>query len=136
MALRRLFNDQFYNFVSNYDWSTLLNIEDCSESFSHFHSEFLQLYDECFPVKICKHGYKTKTIWLNKSIKVKNKLYIISKQIPSSENINQYRIYKKRLQKLLNLAEKEYYHDLFEANKGNLKKSWDIIKRIINKKQS
>jgi hypothetical protein len=34
------------------------------------------------------------------------------------------------------LAEKEYYHDLFEANKGNLKNSWDIIKGIINKKQS
>ena len=60
----------------------------------------------------------------------------ISKQIPSSKNINHYRIYKKRLQKLLNLAEKEYYHDLFEAHKGNLKKSWDIIKGIINKKQS
>ena len=33
-------------------------------------------------------------------------------------------------------AEKDYYDRLFQENKDNLKKSWCILKEIINKKKS
>ena len=48
-------------------------------------------------------------------------------------NETAYRVYKNKLQKLLKAAEKMYYQDLLVNYKDNLKKSWSIIKVIINK---
>ena len=48
-------------------------------------------------------------------------------------NETTYRVYKNKLQKLLKAAEKMYYQDLLVKYKINLKKSWSIIKGIINK---
>ena len=39
----------------------------------------------------------------------------------------------KVLQRTLIAAEKQYYHELLTRNKDNMKKSWGIIKDIINK---
>ena len=72
---------------------------------------------------------------MKNSIKIKNKLYVISKLFPSDDNMQCYKAYKNKLQKLLRSAEKQHFHELFEANRRNLKKSWAIIKNIINKKQ-
>ena len=36
----------------------------------------------------------------------------------------------------MNVAEKKYYHDLLIKYKDNMRKSWGVIKNIINKKRS
>jgi len=91
--------EKFQNIIVNYDWSNILNIPDFPEAFSAFHSEYKRLYDDCFPIKVFKHGYKSRKCWLSHglktSIKVKNRLYVISKQIPNDENICLYKSYKK-----------------------------------------
>ena len=48
-------------------------------------------------------------------------------------NETTYRAYKNKLQKLHKAAEKMYYQDLLVKYKYNLKKSWSIIKSILNK---
>ena len=40
------------------------------------------------------------------------------------------------MKKILCKAEKEYYSQLIEANKSNMKKTWSILKEIINKSKS
>ena len=43
------------------DWSRYLyNIIDSQSAFSYFHKEITRLYNECFPIKRLKLGYKTK----------------------------------------------------------------------------
>ena len=39
------------------------------------------------------------------------------------------------LTRLIKIAERKYYADLLENNKSNLKKTWNILKTIINKKK-
>ena len=46
---------------------------------------------------------------------------------------NLYKTYKNKLTNLLRKVEKEYYQNQINLNKSNLKKSWKIIKEVINK---
>ena len=41
-----------------------------------------------------------------------------------------------KVSRLIRQAERKHYEDLFIANKNNIKKSWEIIKHIINKTKS
>ena len=70
---------------------------------------------------------------LKQSIKYKNKLYIRSRRTPTFANIKQYKEYRHLLNKLLCKTERDYYDFLLYQNKNNLRKSWSIIKSIINK---
>ena len=74
--------------------------------------------------------------WLQVSrnlIKRKNKLYRISLKHRTSYNITLYREYRNKLNTLLKIEEKKYYQSLILANKNNPKKTWGIIKQVINK---
>ena len=70
---------------------------------------------------------------MRNSIKHKNKLYYAYKRVQSvhSEMLN--KSYKSNSHKLMKMAEKQYYHPLLLQNKENMKKSWGMIKSIINK---
>ena len=46
-----------------------------------------------------------------------------------------YKMNSNRLTRPDKIAERKYYADLLESNKSNLKKTWDILKTIINKKK-
>ena len=43
----------------------------------------------------------------------------------------QYKNYKNKLTKLTKFAEKKYYQDKLEINRRNMKKTWGIIKEVI-----
>ena len=49
-------------------------------------------------------------------------------------NETKYKVYKSKLDGLLRKSERVHYATLFEENKHNLKKSWSLLKEIINKK--
>ena len=63
----------------------------------------------------------------------KNKLYYKFRKINSVYNEISYKSYKQVLQRTLLAAEKQYYHKLLIMNKDNMKKSWGVIKNIINR---
>ena len=98
------------------------------------------------PVKVKKaNKYKHKlTPWITsgiiKSIKYKDKLYKTMKShIPDSEAFNNSRInlqtYNRILQKTIREAKTNYYGRKFDKYKHDSKKTWSIIKQIINKKK-
>ena len=129
--------ERFKENLGNTDWSTLLSCNDAQQSYSMFHNHFLQVYDKSFPLKTFKNNYKNRKIWLTEglknSIKRKNRLYNIMLKQPTLNNEHNYKLYKRVLNRSLRLAEKEFYDKIFENNKNNLIKSWQIIKNIINK---
>ena len=63
-------------------------------------------------------------------------MYYNYRKIKSVQNKVVYKAYRYRLQKLLQAAEKEYYHGLIVQYKNDMKKSWGIIKNIINKNKT
>ena len=98
---------------------------------------FKSIYNESFPVIKTKRKYRNRLPWLTaglkESIKRKNKLYRISIKHPISYNITLYREYRNKLNTLIKTEEKNYYQSLILANKNNFKKTWGIIKQVINK---
>ena len=52
---------------------------------------------------------------------------------PTARNDQVYKVYKNRLSKIIKAAEKEYFSKQLEQNKSNMKRTWDIIKQVINR---
>ena len=63
----------------------------------------------------------------------KNKLYRVSKIKPTLANERTYKRYKNNLTRILKMEERNHYQKLFERNKNDIKKSWKLIKEIINR---
>ena len=73
---------------------------------------------------------------MRESIKLKNELYIIrNKGNTSDESNERYRMYRNKFNHIFRSAERKYYQDLLIEHKANVKKSWQIIKGIINKRK-
>ena len=118
-------------------WNTIFEINCARISFNRFYQIYCDLFEECFPMKSVKLNYHNKKSWLTtslkESIKIKNKLYAIYKKHPSGEAWERYRIYKSTLARILRKCEREYYDNLFKLHRNNLRKSWALIKQVINK---
>ena len=132
--------DKFRNMFETNTFEDIISMSDGKLAFNVFYRRFCNLYDECFPLKSIKSRYEHKYQWLTdglkQSIKIKNQLYIRSVKNHNSEDVNQYKVYKRNLRKLLRINERKLYAGLLESNKSNLKKLWVIIKDVINKKRS
>jgi hypothetical protein len=132
--------ENFKNKLQSIDWSFIYHSENGREIFSEFYSKFCEIYSLSFPLKSLKETYYTRKPWLTdgikKSIRIKNKLYM--KQLRSADIRlkDHYKVYKRNLNKIMQHAEKSYYHDLLKKNQQNSKKLWSILKDIINKKTS
>ena len=128
---------KFSSMLTDKSWIDVLNCNDPQVSYSQFHKELFELYDICFPFKTFKYGYKTRKPWLTDGmkdkIKIKNRLYKMWKKSGNPERESLYKRFRNKLNRILKSAEKAHYAKLFEQNKNNLKKSWSILKEIINK---
>ena len=141
---RRLYNQRnkqaFLQVLQETDWSDIFNIHGTQSCFNTFHDKLVSLLNKSFPKVRIKKKYNNRKPWLSdalrNSIKLKNKLYYKYRKISSVYNETCYKSYKQILQKTLIAAEKQYYHELVTRNKDNMKKSWGIIKDIINKNKN
>ena len=68
--------------------------------------------------------------------KIRDKLYLLSKQIPTQSNKDNYKKYKNMNLSNQRNAERNYYKEQFDLHKTDLKRSWNIIKSIINKEDN
>ena len=141
---KRIFSENnitaFCQKTSENDWSNIYNCSDAQIAYTYFYNDISRIYNTCFPLRSYKPGYKTRKSWLTEglrqSIKLKNKMYRKSLKSKNPELESNYKKYRNRLNKLLHIAEREHYNQLILNTKNNLKKSWQILKEIINKKKS
>ena len=105
-----------------------------------FTDKFTEVYEKCFPLKSYKFGYKTRKPWLTEGLKNstdrKNKLYFRKQKTHNPEHERIYKKYRNKLNKLIHLAEQHYYEARLEENKNNLKRSWLILKEILNNRRN
>ena len=139
---KRSFSDRnivnFRDVIANTDWQSLvMHLDEAQSAYSAFHNYISKTFDSCFPIVKVKVGYKTRKAWLTsglrKSISIKNKLYIKSVKIPTDYNVMKYKVYKFKLNKLLNCCERKHYEQLLVRYQNDLSRSWGVIKDIINK---
>ena len=132
--------EQFANNLMSFNWKDILETDNVNGSFDAFYKHFREEYNKCFPLRTIKIGYKTRKPWLTQGLKTaiknKNKLYIKYRKHKTSSNLNCYKQYKAEFCKIMKRAERTYYEESFLKCKQNLKKSWSLIKEVINKNKS
>lgn len=128
--------DTFTDKLANFHWNELYAKTNAGEAFTYFHDNFLEIYNSSFPKKCIKIGYKNRKTWLTNGLKIsikhKNYLYTVCRKNPSQVNDQNYKEYKRILTKIMRFAEKQYYYQLMNKYKSNIKKSWQILKNILN----
>lgn len=129
--------NDFFRQLSSIDWNEIYTLTDATEAFNHFYDKFCCLYNKCFPKKHVKVGYNNRKTWLTTGLKIsikhKNHLYTTFRNNPSEINDQKYKKYKRILAKIMRKAEKNHYDRLFDTYKSNIKKSWQILKKVINR---
>jgi hypothetical protein len=138
---KRIYNERNFNtykhLLDSTDFSSVCNDNNAQSSFTTLHKIILSAYNESFPMTKINIRYKNRKSWLTdglkKSIKVKNNLYL--KQLKSGDNrhIDKYKKYRNRLNHLLRIAEKSHITQLLEKYKFDMKKTWRVMKDIVNK---
>ena len=114
--------------------------ENCETYYKHFIDEFKNIYDHVFPVIRVKKRYRNRLPWLTpglkESIKHKNKLFKFSRKYPTAYNKMMYKDFRNKTNALLRITEKQYYQEQIIENKNKLRKTWVIIKQVINKNKN
>ena len=140
--------DIFRQELTEIDMSSLLNaklLTDPNIDYEIFEKMITERYDNHFPERCMKFNkYKHKlSKWITsdilKSIEYRDKLYKRLKKC-SSENgeysllKHDLKIYNNYLNQCTRSAKKEFYHYEFSKYKNDIRKTWDTLKEIINKK--
>ena len=131
----------FRNLLIEMYWEPVLGISDTNRAYELFLKLFSKQYDQAFPVKEIKIKTKSlKSPWITKGLlkssKKKQQLYEKFLKRRTFRNEQKYKDYKNLFEKIKNISKKSYYQDLIAKNKGNSKKTWDVIKEIIGKNKS
>ena len=125
---------RFLSDLSGVDWERPVteNNNNIDQSFSALHSKLNETIDKHAPLKplsMRKAKQLTKpwiTKGLIKSIKIKNKLFY-------SGDKDKYKLYRNKILLLTRLSKKLYYHNYFETNLHNMKKTWEGINNLISR---
>ena len=121
------------------EWNSIYVNNDTQGAFTEFHNKLTTEYNRYFPKKRIYFKYNAKKPWisegLRRAIRTKNKLYRKSIRIKTSYNESTYKMYRNNLKKILLKEQKNYYAKSLEYNKGNLKKTWAILKGILNQNE-
>ena len=79
--------------------------------------------------------------WINKevlkAVKIKNRVYkkLCKKKFQDISLHNHYKDLRNTLTRTKKAAKKNYYHNLLQSSKGNIKKTWENINKITRRKK-
>ena len=142
--LRRKINQKtstkFIEKISSVDWNFITDVQDPQEAYTLFHKTTSDMYNLCFPYEKIIKKYDNRKPWLTtelkERIKIKNKLFAKRKSgTQAKEKCLYYNMYRNKLNHLLRSTERKHYQELLQDHRNNLRKSWQIIKSVINKRK-
>ena len=104
------------------------------EAYDSFLNKFNALLDINIPIvrKTFKTYSKDHKPWITSGIKNsicrKSSLYRVLLQKKTPEAREKYKSYKNKLINTIRISERQYFQNKFEVAKGNIKKTWSILK--------
>ena len=126
--------------MNSINWNHIHNANSIELQFDCFINNIINIFFQSFPIESIKINYKIWIPWINKNlkkeIKIRDKLYFLSKRIPTRANKDNYKKYKNMNLSNQRKAERNNYKEKFDLNKTDLKRSWNIIKNIIGKEDN
>ena len=130
--------EKFISRIQAVDWQETMTETNVQQAYSKFHETITELYKTCFPFRKKQYYYNKPwlTAALKESIKMKNKLFVNKNKGDNIQQKSVYcKIYRNKLNHMMRTAERKHYQDLIIQHKSHAKKSWQMIKMIINKRK-
>jgi hypothetical protein len=125
--------------LRNTNWDFVTSSDSAQDSYNYFSDTFLALYDIYFPNVTVKfnRNYHPLEKWMSKGIltsrREKIRLCKISSKVPSPHNVNKFKTNRAIYNKVIRLAKRMHYDELFSKYRNNLKKTWQVLHEIIKK---
>ena len=147
-VVRRLRNfrnyskDSFCDDLSTAQWKEIYKCTDPDEAYELFYTIFLEVCNKHAPVQeVSFNSKKRNNPWITKSIKksIRKKHVLYSKTIKSGHDkahVDKFKKYRNILTSVIRTAKKLYYGKLFQKEKNNGKKTWNLINELLNKTPS
>ena len=134
--------DEFENELRQIDWVSLLENKTSEEAVNFFFNKINMLLDEMAPYKRLnrKERKSENSPWITrgiiKSITNRDKLHNLYLKehdaTKKAELFSKFKRIRNILSSLIKQAKSDYYKELFEENKSNIKQTWKEIKKIVN----
>ena len=118
----------------------ILSTDNVNDQLSIFTSIFIKCLNSCAPF-VTKELKRPHAPWITdhikEAIKIRNNLhkaFKLNRQDPLAES--NYRNQKKKVKNMISVSKTKYFKEQFLKFKGNIRGTWDVIKKIIpgNKK--
>ena len=124
----------FKKHMNSINWNHIYNSNTIELQFECFINNIINIFKQSFPIESIQINYKNRNPWINKNLKkkIRDKLYLVSKRIPTRANKDNYKKYKNMNLSNQRKAERNYCKEQFDLHKTDLKRSWNIIKNIIS----
>ena len=133
------FNQNIQNDIL--DINTCLNaipISDVNERYSIFNKKLFDILEKYFPrVKLSRKKFNDKewiTDGIKRSIKHRNKLFHIQLHDPIQCNIDKWKTYRNKLNKIIRDTQKKFYQNEIRQHNNNCLGLWKTLGSIISKK--
>ena len=130
--------ENFNNELTQINWDIITldtHQDDIDQMFSTFYNKFNGLVNKHEPLKTLS-GRKAErfskpwiTRGIRRSIKTKNKLFL-------SGDTQKYKLYRNHILTLTRLSKKLHFHKYFETNLSSIKKIWEGINSLLNKRRN
>ena len=110
---------------------------EATKAYICFIDKYFAIYDNCFPItyklkKSCPYKKPWMTSGLLNSCRTKNALYKTFISNPSADNKLKFVQYRNKFKKVKETAITRYYSDKFCEYELNYKKTWNLIKYLLN----
>ena len=129
----------FAELLSSTDFGSLFSHECPNDAYNTLCDICTHLFDVAFPIKIIRLAgrYIKREDWVTQGIIkysiTKSKLLRKKTHNPSVQNITKFKKYWKLFTKIKRLAKAKYYTEIFEYNVNDMKRTWQILRKAINK---
>lgn len=140
---RKLSPQNIETFKTLLDTTNFDNVNEHNDpnlAYNTFLSQYDELFNKAFPLTKVKSNkrYFHKEPWMTKgllkSANTKNKLLMKKMKQPTDVNYNKYKIYLQTYNRIKKIIKRNYYSQLVENQKNNIKQTWKTVNKILQKK--
>ena len=113
--------------------SILIKLIDIDYIFSSFYSKYTKISNKHVSIKqtfrrqLKRFSKPWITQGIRASIKTKNKLF-------ASDDRTKNKFYRNEINHVISISKRGYFHNYFEKNLTNMKKTWEALNNILNRK--
>lgn len=131
--------DRLVTLAHEVDWNLTMSYNDTQEATEYLVNTLKTIVTNSETTKIIKNKYKKLKSWITNaiitSIRNRDKMKMQLRHNSSPEKIIQYKNYRNKLNKIINITKNSYYNNEIMENKTNLKKVYKIVSEATNEKE-